>query len=112
MLEESRAYARKIVDGLNASIDHFHAVNYCKSQLKDAGFVELKEIDAWPKIEGGKGYYFTRNGSTICAFLAGSQVGKEVVSSFKIIGCHTDSPCLKLAPISKVDKYGYRQLNV
>lgn len=112
LLDEGREYAKTIVEGLNASPSHFHAVNFCKQRLRDEGFIELKEIDKWPQIEVGKGYYFTRNGSTICAFLAGAKVGKSPVSSFKIIGCHTDSPCLKLAPISKVDKFGYRQLNV
>jgi aspartyl aminopeptidase len=29
-----------------------------------------------------------------------------------MIGCHTDSPVLKIAPNSKVDKFGYRQLNI
>ena len=29
-----------------------------------------------------------------------------------MIGCHTDSPVLKIAPVSKVDKLGYRQINV
>ena len=32
---------------------------------------------------------------------------------FKVIGCHTDSPVIKLAPITKAeDKYGFQQLNV
>lgn len=44
--------------------------------------------------------------------MAGAKVGKEAPSSFKIIGCHTDSPCFKLAPMTKVEKFGYRQINV
>jgi len=34
------------------------------------------------------------------------------VSSYKIIGCHTDSPVLKLAPWSKKEATGYTQLNI
>jgi aspartyl aminopeptidase len=50
--------------------------------------------------------------STICAFLAGKKVGSQPVDNYKIIGCHTDSPVLKLAPNTKVDKHGYRQINI
>lgn len=84
----------------------FHAVNHCKQRLSDKGYTELKEIDEW-KLQSGKGYYFTRNNSTIVAF----NIGKKAqggVSLFKIIGCHTDSPVLKLAPVSKAaDRAGF-----
>ena len=30
LLEVGQAYSQKIIDGLNASPSHFHAVNYCK----------------------------------------------------------------------------------
>jgi aspartyl aminopeptidase len=29
-----------------------------------------------------------------------------------MIGAHTDSPVLKIAPISKVEKHGFKQINV
>jgi aspartyl aminopeptidase len=29
-----------------------------------------------------------------------------------MVGCHTDSPVFKIAPVSKVEKGGYRQINV
>jgi aspartyl aminopeptidase len=44
--------------------------------------------------------------------LAGKKVGSQPIESFKMIGCHTDSPVLKIAPSSKVDKLGYRRINV
>lgn len=43
-------------------------------------------------------------------------MGKQVaqgVENFKIVGCHTDSPVLKLAPYSKQEnKVGFQQLNM
>jgi len=76
-----------------------------KDLLAGNSFEEIKEIDAW-KLEGGKGYYFTRNNSTIVAFVTGNKCS-EGVSVYKIIGCHTDSPCIKLAPSNKIDnKFG------
>ena len=60
----------------------------------------------------GESYYYTRNQSTIVAFTLGKNVDKGV-DLYKIIGCHTDSPVLKLAPHSKVEnKLGYQQLNI
>ena len=111
LLAESIPYAKRIIAGINAAPSHFHAVNYCKDQLAQNGFTEIKEVDTW-KLQAGKGYYFTRNGSTICAFLAGNKVGKEPIHSFKIIGCHTDSPVLKIAPVSKKECLGYKQVNI
>lgn len=34
------------------------------------------------------------------------------MEAFKIVGCHTDSPVLKVAPRSKIDRTGYNQMNV
>lgn len=112
LLKESQDYAKQILVGLNASVSHFHAVEYCKNQLAQNGFTEIKETGKW-SLEAGKGYYFTRNGSTICAFLAGNKISAEQpISAFKIVGCHTDSPVLKVAPASKKNALGYEQLNV
>ena len=84
---------------------------YCKEELKKNGFTEIKEVDQW-KLEPGKGYYFTRNNSTLCAFLAGNKVGKEPIHSFKMVACHTESPVLKIAPNSKTGSQGYNQVNI
>ena len=111
LLNEARTYTESIMAMLNKSKSHFHAVNACCDNLHANGFTELKETGSW-KLEGGKGYYFRRNNSTICAFLAGAGCGKNPVSAFKIIGCHTDSPCLKIAPRSKLNTLGYNQVNV
>ena len=107
LLATSKDYAKKILLGLNASPSHFHAVNYCKQQLHDNGFQQITETEKW-NLEAGKGYYFTRNGSTLCAFLTGDHCGpNKPVSSYKIVGCHTDSPVLKIAPFSKLSAVGY-----
>jgi len=47
LLDTGRAYAKRIIEGLNASPSHFHAVNYCKQQLKQNGFIEIKETQKW-----------------------------------------------------------------
>jgi aspartyl aminopeptidase len=47
MLDLAKPYAQSIVDSLNASPCHFHAVQHCKNQLKAAGFTEIREVDKW-----------------------------------------------------------------
>ncbi|KAK3040614.1 hypothetical protein RJ639_026935, partial [Escallonia herrerae] len=80
-----------------------------KRRLKIAGYEQVSEREEW-SLQPGKKYFFTRNYSTIVAFA----VGKKYVAGngFFIIGAHTDSPCLKLKPASKVSKAGYLEVGV
>jgi len=114
------AEEKDIVDGLitflNEAWTPFHAVQAAASRLRDAGFKELREGDAWGLKAGGK-YYFTRNMTTLIAFAVGNkfqicQHSGQGGSGFTIIGAHTDSPCPKLKPVSKLTKSGYLSLSV
>ncbi|KAJ8752071.1 hypothetical protein K2173_001098 [Erythroxylum novogranatense] len=107
--EEAISVAGELVDFLNASPTAFHAVDEAKRRLKNAGYEQVSEREDW-KLEAGKRYFFTRNYSTIVAFA----IGKKYVAGngFYIVGAHTDSPCLKLKPISKVTKGGYLEVGV
>ncbi|XP_040988851.1 probable aspartyl aminopeptidase [Juglans microcarpa x Juglans regia] len=98
-----------LIDFLNASPTAYHAVDEAKKQLRSAGFEQVSEREDW-KLEAGKRYFFTRNHSTIVAFA----IGKRYVAGngFHIVGAHTDSPCLKLKPVSKVTKGGYLEVGV
>ncbi|XP_038989683.1 probable aspartyl aminopeptidase isoform X2 [Phoenix dactylifera] len=101
--------ASDLVDFLNASPTAFHAVDEAKRRLKQAGFKQISEREDWV-LDSGKKYFFTRNYSTIIAFA----IGKKYVAGngFHIVGAHTDSPCLKVKPISKVTKGGYLEVGV
>ncbi|XP_066314622.1 probable aspartyl aminopeptidase [Miscanthus floridulus] len=99
-----------LVDFLNASPTAFHAVDEAKRRLKAAGFVQLSEREEWAGLEPGRKYFFTRNHSTIIAFAIGAKY--VAGNGFHIIGAHTDSPCLKLKPVSKVTKGGYLEVGV
>lgn len=101
--------AAELIDFLNASPTAFHAVDEAKKRLKKTGFEQVSEREDW-NLEPGKKYFFTRNYSTIVAFA----IGRRYVAGngFHIIGAHTDSPCLKLKPTSKVVKGGYLEVGV
>jgi len=63
----------------------FHLCHEVKRELKTAGFVELKEADAWrPLLKPGGSYYYVRNGTTLVAFTIGG--GYESGNGFSIIG--------------------------
>ncbi|EFW14340.1 aspartyl aminopeptidase [Coccidioides posadasii str. Silveira] len=96
---------------VNASPTPFHAVASARTRLVDAGFKEIKEKDAWSSIckPGGK-YYLTRNGSTIIAFAVGRKW--KPGNSIAMLGAHTDSPCLRVKPVSKKRAEGFIQIGV
>ncbi|XP_047157261.1 probable aspartyl aminopeptidase [Vigna umbellata] len=107
--QQSYDVVSDFIDFLNASPTAFHAVDEAKKRLKSAGFQQLSERELWD-LQPGHKYFFTRNHSTVVAFA----VGKKYVAGngFYIIGAHTDSPCLKLKPVSKVVKGGILEVGV
>ncbi|KAE8123944.1 hypothetical protein FH972_018859 [Carpinus fangiana] len=99
----------ELIGFLNHCPTAFHAVEVAKKLLKSAGYEQISEREDW-RLAAGKKYFFTRNYSTIVAFA----IGKKYVAGngFIIIGAHTDSPCLKLKPVTKVTKGGYLEVGV
>lgn len=95
---------------LQASPTPFHAVKEMSARLIAAGFKELKEEDAWVVEKGGK-YYVVRNGSSIIAWATPKH--KDLAESgLRMVGAHTDSPCLKVKPLPELNRHGYQQLGV
>ncbi|CAN6578544.1 unnamed protein product [Malus baccata var. baccata] len=107
--QEPNSVVSDLIGFLNAAPTAFHAVDEAKKRLRSAGYEQVSEREDW-KLEAGKKYFFTRNYSTIVAFA----IGKKYVAGngFHIVGAHTDSPCLKLKPVSKVAKGGYLEVGV
>ena len=76
------------------------------------GFTRLSEkAEKWNIAAGGK-YFLTRDGSGLFAFVVGSNVGKQSVPGFVMIGSHTDSPCLRVRPRYKQNLEGLEQVGV
>lgn len=98
-----------LLDFLNHSPTPFHAVAYAKNLLEKAGFRELHESDAW-SIQPQSQYYVTKQDSSLIAFCTGNADFAE--SGFRLIGSHTDSPCLKLRPKPEIYDRSYLRLGV
>ncbi|GAB1320738.1 hypothetical protein MFIFM68171_10948 [Madurella fahalii] len=103
--------ALELLDFVNASPTPYHAVASAASLLEAAGFTSIKERDNWAStVKPGGKYYLTRNGSSVVAFAVGErwQPGNPI----GMIGAHTDSPCLRLKPVSKRTANGFLQVGV
>jgi aspartyl aminopeptidase len=100
---------QSLLDYLDAAPTPFHAVAETARRLREAGFSELREQDAW-NIAPGTRAFATRNGTSIVAFVCGRKPPHE--GGFLAVGAHTDSPNLRIKPAPDVSRYGYRQLGV
>ena len=109
MMDPQR-FNRALMDFLTASPTPFHAVHEMARRLTDGGFRHLPETDAW-RLEPGGRYYTTRNDSSIIAWTvpAGASVPER---GLRMVGAHTDSPCLKVKPRPESHRNGYLQLSV
>ncbi|RDL40589.1 Zn-dependent exopeptidase [Venustampulla echinocandica] len=110
-ISATAAKAPDFIDFVNASPTPYHAVHSAIQRLSAAGFEEIKERDSWSStlVPGGK-YYLTRNGSSIVAFGIGKKW--KPGNPIAMIGAHTDSPCLRLKPVSKKTGAGFMQIGV
>lgn len=100
--------ANAFLNYVNASPTPFHAVHNASLRLEKAGFKRVSEGSEWEKdvVEGGK-YFYTRNQSSLLAFVIPK--GYAQGSGVSIVATHTDSPNLRVRPVSKRSKLGYMQ---
>lgn len=92
--------AKRAMSYFDMSTDPFHAVQTSVDMLQEAGFTEL----AGPfkeNVKPGGRYYYTKDKSTLVAFVVGNNYSPIDGAGFKVIGAHTDSPNLRVKPRSK-----------
>ncbi len=94
---------------LEAATTPFHAVAAMVERLLNAGFTQLAEDEDWSPVSGGR-YFVVRNGSSIIAFVVGKNLPPS--AGLRMVGAHTDSPCLMVKPSPEKVRHGYYQLAV
>ena len=99
--------AQDLCNYIEESPTPFHATANLLALFTQAGFVELDESSTW-QIEANQAYVVTRNGSSIIAF----RTGTNLTQGIKMVGAHTDSPCLRVKPNPDINKHGVKQLGV
>lgn len=104
---DKSTFNRGLLEFLHAAPTPFHAVEELVSRLGAAGFAE--QARPGPVVAGGTGVFFRRGGSLI-ALRPGSEPLDR--SGLRMVGAHTDSPCLMLKPKPEQRSEGYLQLGV
>jgi len=102
-------FNQNLLSFLDKSPTPFHAVAAMSECLEKNDFRKLDELDSWGSLSAGK-YYITRNESSLIAFTLGDADLAE--TGFKMVGAHTDSPCLKVKPQPEKIKHNLVQLGV
>jgi aspartyl aminopeptidase len=98
-----------LIEFLKASPTPFHATRSLAQRLQAAGFRPLDEREPWHTEPGGR-YYVTRNDSSIIAFRLGNRAPLD--GGLRLVGAHTDSPCLRVKPQPELQRQGFFQLGV
>ena len=95
-----------LIDFLDASPSPWHAVESTIDRLD--GFVRLDEAEAWSEIPAAG--YVVRSGAIIAWRLPTGSIAAH--APFRLVGAHTDSPCLRVKPRPDTGGHGWKQLAV
>lgn len=99
--DRARARAEAMIGLIDASPTPYHMARNVKEQLVARGFTELEEGEPWSDVvEAGGKYLITRHEGTIIAVAVGGRCD-GTRAAFKLLGGHTDTPVLKVRPVSK-----------
>jgi aspartyl aminopeptidase len=94
-----------IIRHLNASVSPTHSVEYSAQRLRESGWVDT----SFDQIQNE----FPRKGMIADAgLLLAWNKTTELSRQFRIVGAHTDSPCLKVKPLPDSGSHGWKQIGV
>jgi aspartyl aminopeptidase len=105
-LSSSYDFNQSLLGFLQASPTPFHATISMANTLISAGYTELFEDQSW-QLKEQAGYFIRRNDSSIIAIWLADKS-----QALRLLGAHTDSPCLKVKPNANLTGKGYFQLGV
>lgn len=89
---------RSLMEYLDEAVSPRHAVMKGVEILQQAGFERVVSLEAEPPIRG-----FVAVGGLLVAWVRGDD------SMFRLVGAHTDSPCLRVKPHPDLIREGWRQ---
>lgn len=95
---------------ITASPSSYHAASEAARRLREAGFTQLPETDAWPERPGEAAKHFVVRDGAIIAWIRPADAGPT--TGFRVLGSHTDSPGFKLKPKPTIGSHGWLQAGV
>lgn len=106
------SYTQPFLSFISENPTTFHAIATVCKRLESQGFTNLSERDSWTnKLSRGGKYCFTRNGSSVIAFVVGNKY--ESGNGASVIASHIDALTTRVKPIPTLaTKAGYLQLGV
>ena len=96
-----------LIEFLSASPSPWHVVATAADRLTTAGFDRLDLTTAWIEVPA-RG--FVLRGGALVAWNRGTSADNR--SPLRLIGAHTDSPCLRIKPRPDTGGVGWKQLGV
>ncbi len=94
-----------LIDFLDASPSPWHAVESAIVRLD--GFERVHETDSWADVPSTG--YVLRGGALIAWSIPADA---DARTPFRLVGAHTDSPCLRVKPKPDAGGHGWKQLAV
>ncbi len=96
-----------LVAYLDASPSPWHAAASAVQRLDAAGFAAVAFDEPWSEVPA-KGY--VQRGAAVVAWHRG--VDARPTSPLRLVGAHTDSPCLRVKPNADAGAFGWKQLSI
>lgn len=106
MTTEVAAPLLDLMSALDACPSPWHVVDHYRARLTAAGFSDVRLTDDWSDVPD-RGVVVS--GGALIAWRGAATPGPQ---SFRIVGAHTDSPCLRVKPRPDGGSLGWRQLGV
>ncbi|WP_291856568.1 M18 family aminopeptidase [Marinilabilia sp.] len=103
-MNNAQKTATELIDFIHEGASPYHVVESITKKLHKAGFEALKLEERW-KLEPGKKYFTTKNGSSVYAFITGTKAPSR--SGTHLICAHSDSPSFKIKPSPEIIEDGY-----
>ena len=97
----------KLFDYIENCPTAYNAAEHTAKILESAGYSKLNEAATWT-LEAGKGYYVTRNGSSLIAF----RVPNGDFTGFMMTAAHLDSPTFRIKENDRLEDGNYVKLSV
>ncbi len=109
--DDDAAPAPGSIDDLTSYLDSspspWHATDSAAQRLVDAGFEPLVATETWSDVPD-RG--FVVRGASLVAWNRGTDLSPT--SPYRLVGAHTDSPCLRVKPRPDTGNSGWKQLAV